>query len=147
MIPEQYIRNCFPQWSQMSVRLNDMDALSHVNNALLKSYYEEARIQILQKIPEWFEDIVRKNCIILRKSVIEYHSPTLYSDIPFNCSNIVRVNASLVYVLQAAYNSKTEQLGSIAEFMGTWFDLQKQRHTYILSSKMLSNYFLSSSPN
>ena len=72
MVPKQYTPDYFPHWTQVPVRFNDMDALSHVNNALFNSYFEEARLQVLQEIPEWIEDIERKK---FRAKKIHYRVP------------------------------------------------------------------------
>ena len=147
MVPKQYIPDYFPHWTEVSVRFNDMDSLSHVNNALFNSYFEEARIQVLQEIPEWIEDLERKRSFVLRKSTIEYLAPILYPDTLLIGSGLLRVDAARVYALQAVYSSNTNRLCSTAETMGVWFDLQTQRPTRIPASDVLSNYLLSSNPS
>jgi len=147
MVPKQYTPDYFPHWTEVSVRFNDMDSLSHVNNALFNSYFEEARIQVLQEIPEWIEDLERKRSFVLRKSTIEYLAPILYPDTLRIGSGLLRVDAARVYALQAVYSSKTNRLCSTAETMGVWFDLQAQRPTRIPASDVLSNYLLSSNPS
>lgn len=101
MVPKQYTPDYFPHWTEVSVRFNDMDSLSHVNNALFNSYFEEARIQVLQEIPEWIEDLERKRSFVLRKSTIEYLAPILYPDTLLIGSGLLRVDAARVYALQA----------------------------------------------
>jgi acyl-CoA thioester hydrolase len=147
MVPKQYTPDYFPHWTEVSVRFNDMDSLSHVNNALFNSYFEEARIQVLQEIPEWIEDLERKRSFVLRKSTIEYLAPILYPDTLLIGSVLLRVDAARVYALQAVYSSNTNRLCSTAETMGVWFDLQAQRPTRIPASDVLSNYLLSSNPS
>lgn len=147
MVPKQYTPDYFPHWTEVSVRFNDMDSLSHVNNALFNSYFEEARIQVLQEIPEWIEDLERKRSFVLRKSTIEYLAPILYPDTLRIGSGLLRVDAARVYALQAVYISNTNRLCSTAETMGVWFDLQAQRPTRIPASDVLSNYLLSSNPS
>ena len=147
MVPKQYKLDYFPHWTEVSVRFNDMDSLSHVNNALFNSYFEEARIQVLQEIPEWIEDLARKRSFVLRKSTIEYLAPILYPDTLRIGSGLLRVDAARVYALQAVYSSNTNRLCSTAETMGVWFDLQAQRPTRIPASDVLSNYLLSSNPS
>lgn len=147
MVPKQYTPDYFPHWTEVSVRFNDMDSLSHVNNALFNSYFEEARIQVLQEIPEWIKDLERKRSFVLRKSTIEYLAPILYPDTLLIGSGLLRVDAARVYALQAVYSSNTNRLCSTAETMGVWFDLQAQRPTRIPASDVLSNYLLSSNPS
>jgi|TARA_A100001011_G_C13685670_1_gene585497 acyl-CoA thioester hydrolase len=147
MVPKQYTPDYFPHWTEVSVRFNDMDSLSHVNNALFNSYFEEARIQVLQEIPEWIEDLERKRSFVLRKSTIEYLAPILYPDTLLIGSGLLRVDAARVYALQAVYSFNTNRLCSTAETMGVWFDLQTQRPTRIPASDVLSNYLLSSNPS
>ena len=147
MVPKKYTPDYFPHWTEVSVRFNDMDSLSHVNNALFNSYFEEARIQVLQEIPEWIEDLERKRSFVLRKSTIEYLAPILYPDTLLIGSGLLRVDAARVYALQAVYSFNTNRLCSTAETMGVWFDLQTQRPTRIPASDVLSNYLLSSNPS
>ena len=147
MVPKQYTPDYFPHWTEVSVRFNDMDSLSHVNNALFNSYFEEARIQVLQEIPEWIEDLERKRSFVLRKSTIEYLAPILYPDTLLIGSGLLRVDAARVYALQAVYSFNTNRFCSTAETMGVWFDLQTQRPTRIPASDVLSNYLLSSNPS
>ena len=147
MVPKQYTPDYFPHWTEVSVRFNDMDSLSHVNNALFNSYFEEARIQVVQEIPEWIEDLERKRSFVLRKSTIEYLAPILYPDTLLIGSGLLRVDAARVYALQAVYSSNTNKLCSTAETMGVWFDFQAQRPTRIPASDVLSNYLLSSNPS
>ena len=147
MVPKKYTPDYFPHWTEVSVRFNDMDSLSHVNNALFNSYFEEARIQVLQEIPEWIEDLERKRSFVLRKSTIEYLAPILYPDTLLIGSGLLRVDTARVYALQAVYSFNTNRLCSTAETMGVWFDLQTQRPTSIPASDVLSNYLLSSNPS
>lgn len=147
MVPKQYTPDYFPHWTEVSVRFNDMDSLSHVNNALFNSYFEEARIQVLQEIPEWIEDLERKRSFVLRKSTIEYLAPILYPDTLLIGSGLLRVDTARVYALQAVYSFNTNRLCSTAETMGVWFNLQTQRPTRIPASDVLSNYLLSSNPS
>lgn len=147
MVPKQYTSEYFSNWTQVPVRFNDLESLSHVNNTLFNSYFEKVRIQFLLEIPEFFEDLERKRFIMLRKSINEYLTPILYSDTLFNCSSIHQVDTSRDYVLQVAYSSNTDQLFSTDETIGTWFDLQAHPSAHMSSSKLLSNYLLSSTTN
>ena len=147
MVPKQYTPDYFPHWTEVSVRFNDMDSLSHVNNALFNSYFEEARIQVLQEIPEWIEDLEKKRSFVLRKSTIEYLTPILYPDTLLIGSGLLRIDAARVHALQAVYSLNTNRLCSTAETMGVWFDSQTQRPTRIPASDVLSNYLLSTNPS
>ena len=147
MVPKQYTHEYFPNWTQVPFCFNDLNYLSHVNNTLFDSYFEKVRIQFLLKIPELLEDLERKRFIVLRKSTNEYLNPSLYCNTLFNYSSVHRVQVSRVCVLQVACNSNTDQLFSTDEIIGTWFDLQVQLSAYISSSKVLSNYLLSSTTN
>ena len=70
MVPKKYTPDYFPHWTEVAVRFNDMNALSHVNNALFNSYFEEARIQLLQEIPEWIDDLKRKRIFYMWRTLI-----------------------------------------------------------------------------
>ena len=146
MVPKQYSPEYFPNWTQVPFCFNDLNSLSYVNNNLFDSYFEKVRIQFLLKIPELLEDLERNRFIALRKSTNEYLTPILYCNTLFNYGSVYRVHASRVYILQVVCNSNANQLFSTDETIGTWFDLQVQLSA-LISSKVLSNYLLSTTTN
>ena len=58
--------------ASLDVRWRDLDAFNHVNNSSYLTYLEEARLQWLQGVPDWFSD----SCMpVLVASTINYRQP------------------------------------------------------------------------
>ncbi|MEO9078667.1 MAG: thioesterase family protein [Rhodanobacter sp.] len=58
--------------ASLDVRWRDLDAFNHVNNSSYLTYLEEARLQWLQDVPDWFSD----TCMpVLVASTINYRQP------------------------------------------------------------------------
>ena len=58
--------------ASLEVRWRDLDAFNHVNNSSYLTYLEEARLQWLQNVPDWFSD----ECMpVLVASTINYRQP------------------------------------------------------------------------
>jgi acyl-CoA thioester hydrolase len=56
----------------INVRWRDLDAFNHVNNANFLTYLEEARLQWLQQVPDWFSE---ESMPVLAASELQYRQP------------------------------------------------------------------------
>jgi acyl-CoA thioester hydrolase len=56
----------------ISVRWRDLDAFNHVNNANYLTYLEEARLQWLQQVRDWFSE---ESMPVLAASELQYRRP------------------------------------------------------------------------
>jgi acyl-CoA thioester hydrolase len=56
----------------VSVRWRDLDAFNHVNNSNFLTYLEEARLQWLRHVPDWFDE---HSMPVLAASEINYRRP------------------------------------------------------------------------
>jgi len=56
----------------LGVRWRDLDALNHVNNANFLTYLEEARLQWLQHVHDWFNEDTMP---VLAASELQYRRP------------------------------------------------------------------------
>ncbi|MDE2247088.1 MAG: acyl-CoA thioesterase [Pseudomonadota bacterium] len=56
----------------ISVRWRDLDAFNHVNNANYLTYLEEARLQWLQQVHDWFSE---ESMPVLAASELHYRRP------------------------------------------------------------------------
>lgn len=56
----------------IGVRWRDLDAFNHVNNANYLTYLEEARLQWLQHVPDWFSE---QSMPVLAASELQYRRP------------------------------------------------------------------------
>lgn len=58
--------------ANIGVRWRDLDAFNHVNNSNYLTYLEEARLQWLQHVPDWFNDNAMP---VLAASELQYRRP------------------------------------------------------------------------
>jgi acyl-CoA thioester hydrolase len=61
----------------IAIRFSDIDAVSHVNNAIYLTYFEEARLKYWREIINW--DLT-KNGIIVGRSEVNYLKPIVLKD-------------------------------------------------------------------
>ncbi|MBA3648958.1 MAG: acyl-CoA thioesterase [Chitinophagales bacterium] len=59
----------------LSVRFSDFDSLGHVNNAVILSYFEEARIRYFEEVITGNKVNWSENGIILAKVIIDFRKP------------------------------------------------------------------------
>lgn len=58
--------------ASLPVRWRDLDAFNHVNNSTYLTYLEEARLQWLQQVPDWFS---AESAPVLAASEMHYRRP------------------------------------------------------------------------
>ncbi|MFC5525285.1 acyl-CoA thioesterase [Rhodanobacter ginsengisoli] len=58
--------------ASLGVRWRDLDAFNHVNNANYLTYLEEARLQWLQQVRDWFSE---ESMPVLAASELQYRQP------------------------------------------------------------------------
>lgn len=64
---------CAPLFvASLGVRWRDLDAFNHVNNANYLTYLEEARLQWLQQVRDWFSE---ESMPVLAASELQYRLP------------------------------------------------------------------------
>jgi acyl-CoA thioester hydrolase len=52
--PDPFDQDFYRYWRQENVRFNDLDMLGHVNNNMMGSYFENARVGlIMETCPDW----------------------------------------------------------------------------------------------
>jgi acyl-CoA thioester hydrolase len=68
----------FRHRTRVEVRFRDIDAFGHVNNAVVSSYVEQARVRYLVEVLD--VDPVGRMPLILANINIDYLSPILFSD-------------------------------------------------------------------
>lgn len=58
--------------ASLGVRWRDLDAFNHVNNSNFLTYLEEARLQWLQHVSDWFSD---ESMPVMAASELQYRRP------------------------------------------------------------------------
>ena len=123
----EYSKNNFPHWLTISIRFRDLDPLSHVNNAIFGTYYEEARVNFIQHVPGFVDQLEKGFSFVLANLNIDFIKPVEYPADLLVGSGIKSMGNTSISSFQAIYTSDEKKLVSVAEAHGVWFDLQKQR--------------------
>lgn len=74
----EYNSSYFPHWTGIKVRFRDLDPLNHVNNAIFSTYYEEARIHFIQKIPRVAAQLESGFSFVLATINIDFIKPVAF---------------------------------------------------------------------
>lgn len=126
-----YQADLFPHWTTINVRFRDLDPLNHVNNAIFSTYYEEARIQFIQEVPELSQQLQQGFSFVLAQLSIDFVKPVIFPSEILIGSGVKELGNSSITSFQAIYFKKTKELASVAEASGVWFDIEKQRPSRI----------------
>jgi acyl-CoA thioester hydrolase len=108
-----------------------MDPLNHANNAVFNTYFEEARINFVQNVPELANGFKEGKSFVLAKCTIEYLKPVRYPSTMLVGSGCLSIGNSSIEAVQAMFCKETKTLHAVATTKGVWFDLQTQRPTRV----------------
>lgn len=122
-----YNPDTFYDWMEIPVRFRDLDPLNHVNNAIFSTYYEEARIHLIQRVPAFYSDMQNNRSFVLVNIHINFISQVEYPATLLVGSGILKKGNSSITSFQAIYTKNEERLVSTAEATGVWYDLTEQR--------------------
>lgn len=142
MTKPDYQKDAFPHWTPLTIRFRDLDPLNHVNNAIFSTYYEEARIDFIQQVPELSGQLKNGYSFVLANLEISFVRPIEYPADILIGSGIKSLGNSSITSFQAIYTADDKQLASVAEAHGVWFDLNKQRPTRIPEIPNKEKYLL-----
>jgi acyl-CoA thioester hydrolase len=131
MIRPDFDKKLFPHWTSLPIRFRDLDPLNHVNNAIFSTYYEEARIEFIQQVPQLAGQLQNGFSFVLASIEIEFIHPVEYPTDILIGSGIKKLGNSSISSFQAIYSGDEKKLASVAKAHGVWFDLNKQRPTRI----------------
>lgn len=122
-----YNATLFPHWTTLPIRFRDLDPLNHVNNAIFSTFYEEARINFIQEVPAFADQLGKGFSFALANITIDYLHPVTYPTDLLVGSGITRLGNSSIGSFQAIYEKGKKTLVSVAEASGVWFSLEDQR--------------------
>lgn len=142
MIRPEYDKSLFPHWTTLPIRFRDLDPLNHVNNAIFNTYYEEARIEFIQEVNNLADQLKNGFSFVLASIEIEFIRPVEYPNDILIGSGIKKLGNSSITSFQAIYAGDDNQLSSVAQAHGVWFDLNKQRPTKIPNIPDTEKYML-----
>lgn len=127
MIHPEYRKELLPHWLEMRVRFRDLDPLSHVNNAIYSTFYEEARINFVSDVPGFASGMDNGFSFVLVHIQIDFVRPVEYPARVLTGTGIKQMGNTSITSFQAIYTGKERVLVSVAESTGVWFDLEKRK--------------------
>lgn len=143
MLKPAYQPNLFPHWTSIPIRFRDLDPLNHVNNALFSTYYEEARIKFIQRVPEFSNQLDEGFSFVLANIRINFVNPAEYPGELLIGTGIRSTENTSISSFQAIYTEEDKTLVSVAEAHGVWFDLNKQCPSKLPDINQREKLFLS----
>lgn len=117
----------FFHWTTIKVQFRDLNPLKHVNNAIYNSYFEEARIDFINRIPAFKSCMDSGNSFILVHIEIDYIKPIFYGGGIQVGTSVEEYGNSSIKGIQAIYNSKDKDLKAVAKTTGAWFNIEKNQ--------------------
>ena len=136
----KYDPSLFPHWKELEIRFRDLDPLNHVNNAVFNTYFEEARINFANTVPQFIEGVKDGKSFVLVKITINYTGQINFPMKIIIGTGLKEVKNSSILASQAIFDKESGKMLAFAESTGVWFDLKSQRPTRIPEIVDLENY-------
>lgn len=123
----KYNPDSFAHWSELPVRFRDLDALNHVNNAVYNTYFEEARINFINEVPELKTSMGEGKSFILVHLELDYIKPIVLDETILVGTSVKEYGNTSIKGFQAIYSKGDSELKAIAKSTGVWFDLEANK--------------------
>lgn len=123
----EYHPKSFVHWTELPVRFRDLDALNHVNNAVYNTYFEEARINFINEIPEFQASMSEGKSFMLVHIEMDYIKPILLQETLLIGTSVEAYGNTSLQGFQAIYSKGDSELKAVAKTTGVWFDLETQK--------------------
>lgn len=147
MLKPSYNPGHFAHWTEIKIRFRDLDALNHVNNAVFNTYFEEARIDFIQHIPEFKQSMGTGKSFVLVHLELDYIKPIFFNEIIQIGSAVEEYGNSNIKGFQAIYSKHNTELKAVAKTTGVWFDLKSNRPTRLPEISNRSSYLYQQHPD
>ena len=141
-----YKRSDFFHETSIHIRFRDLDPLRHVNNAVFNTYFEEARIQFIQAVPELRKSMGRGYSFVLAHLDLKYIQPVEYGETIVIGSSLKSIGNSSVEGIQGLF-SNDDSLKAVAKTTGVWYDVDKKRPARLPDIENPDRYLLKDSQN
>ncbi|SRR6056297_1243953 len=141
-----YKRSDFFHETSIHIRFRDLDPLRHVNNAVFNTYFEEARIQFIQAVPELRKSMGRGYSFVLAHLDLKYIQPVEYGETIVIGSSLKSIGNSSVEGIQGLF-SNDDTLKAVAKTTGVWYDVDKKRPARLPDIENPDRYLLKDSQN
>lgn len=142
----KYKRGDFFHETTIHIRFRDLDPLRHVNNAVFNTYFEEARIQFIQAVPELKKSMSDGYSFVLAHLDLKYIQPVEYRESLVIGSSLKSIGNSSVVGLQGLFTDN-DTLKAVAKTTGVWYDVNKKRPARLPEIKNKDRYLFKSSAN
>lgn len=142
MYKPDYDPNLLYYWHEVETRFRDLDPLNHVNNAVFNTYFEEARINFVNKVPELAYSFEEGKAFVLVKCTIQYLKPVTYPSTLLIGTSCLDIGNTSVEGFQAMYHKETKKLLATAITKGVWFDVKTNRPTRVPKIKNVNNMMI-----
>ena len=123
----EYHPKSFAHWTELPVRFRDLDALNHVNNAVFNTYFEEARINFINEIPEFKKSMSEGKSFMLVHLELDYIKPIELHETVLVGTSVESYGNTSIKGFQAIYSKGESELKAVAKTTGVWFDLKNQK--------------------
>lgn len=127
MIHPDFQKDLFPVWLELPVRFRDLDPLNHVNNALFSTFYEEARIDFVRRVPSFSKQLDNGFSFVLVNINIDFVLPIKYPKKILIGTGIKKLGNTSITCFQAIFTKEEKKLVSVSEASGVWFDIKNQK--------------------
>ncbi|MDX1641838.1 MAG: thioesterase family protein [Balneolaceae bacterium] len=122
-----YNKKSFAHWTELPVRFRDLDALNHVNNAVFNTYFEEARINFINEIPEFKKSMSEGKSFMLVHIELDYITPIEFHETILVGTSVEEYGNTSIKGFQAIYSKNSSELKAVAKTTGVWFDLEAKK--------------------
>lgn len=121
-----YKRHDFFHETKINIRFRDLDPLRHVNNAVFNTYFEEARIQFIQVVPELRESMNQGYSFVLAHLNLKYIQPVEYGESLMIGSSLKSIGNSSIIGIQGLFTGD-DTLKAIANTTGVWYNVKSKK--------------------
>lgn len=141
-----YKRHDFFHETTINIRFRDLDPLRHVNNAVFNTYFEEARIQFIQVVPELRDSMKQGYSFVLAHLDLKYIQPVEYGESMIIGSSLKSIGNSSVTGIQGLF-TEGDTLKAVAKITGVWYDVKSKKPARLPDIKDKDQYLFKGSVN
>lgn len=136
----EYNKDSFAHWTELPVRFRDLDALNHVNNAVFNTYFEEARINFINAVPEFQASMSEGKSFMLVHLEMDYIRSVELNETLLIGTSVEDYGNTSIKAFQAIYSKGESELKAVAKTTGVWFDLELNKPTKLPEIKDRDKY-------
>lgn len=142
----KFKRSDFFHETTIHIRFRDLDPLRHVNNAVFNTYFEEARIQFIQAVPELRKSMNQGYSFVLAHLNLKYIQPVEYGESLVIGSSLKSIGNSSVVGIQGLFTNNNT-LKAVAETTGVWYDVNNKKPARLPNIDNPDRYLFKDSEN